>query len=109
MAKDIALGHHEKWDGSGYPSQLAGEGIPLCARMVAIADVFDALIQDRVYKRAVSLDEIVDIMLQARGTHFDPDLLDLFISLRKRIEEIANESTVPLFEGFRGKSRLYHR
>ncbi len=102
MAKDIALGHHEKWDGSGYPNALKGEEIPLSARMVAIADVFDALIQDRVYKKAMSKDETVKIMQVGRGSHFDPDLFDVFISLLDRFMNIANEHTTSLFEGFRG-------
>ncbi|MBL3588331.1 MAG: HD domain-containing protein [gamma proteobacterium endosymbiont of Lamellibrachia anaximandri] len=102
MAKDIALGHHEKWDGSGYPSGLAREEIPLSARMVAIADVFDALVHDRVYKCALSVEKAVEIMRKDRGIHFDPDLFDIFLHLLERFEEIAAEHSAPLFEGFRG-------
>jgi len=102
MAKDIALGHHEKWDGSGYPSGLAGEEIPLTARIVAIADVFDALVQDRVYKPAISVEEAFAIMRKSGGSHFDPDLLDRFVYLRERFAEIAGERSAPLFDGFRG-------
>lgn len=79
VAKQIARHHHERWDGTGYPDGLAGDAIPLPARLMAIADVFDALISPRVYKRAMSTDEARAIMAGLRGTHFDPDLLDLFV------------------------------
>ncbi|MDX2505296.1 MAG: HD domain-containing protein [Gammaproteobacteria bacterium] len=102
MAKDIALNHHEKWDGSGYPNGLVGEEIPISARMVAIADVFDALVQDRVYKCALSIEKSINIMKKSRGTHFDPDLFDLFINLLEKFKNIAAEHSAPLFEGFRG-------
>lgn len=76
MAKTIALTHHEKWDGSGYPAGLAGEDIPLVGRITALADVFDALTSVRPYKRAWSLDEAVDYIRRERGRHFDPLLVD---------------------------------
>lgn len=78
MAADIALGHHERWDGTGYPEGLAGEDIPLSARIVAIVDVYDALSHKRVYKEAMLEDEVIRIMQESRGSHFDPRLLDLF-------------------------------
>ena len=78
-AKQIALSHHERWDGSGYPEGLAGRDIPLAARIMAIADVFDALISVRVYKPAMPPSRAFEIMAAQRGRHFDPDLLDLFI------------------------------
>ncbi len=78
-AKQIALHHHERWNGSGYPDGLAGDAIPLAARLMAIADVFDALISRRVYKQALPFSEVRTMMLAERGQHFDPDLLDLFI------------------------------
>lgn len=78
-AASIALTHHEKWDGSGYPLGLQGEDIPLEGRMTAIADVFDALTSARCYKRAYTVDESLSIMRRGRSTHFDPDMLDLFI------------------------------
>ncbi|MCO7175378.1 HD-GYP domain-containing protein [Sporolactobacillus kofuensis] len=71
--------HHEKWDGSGYPDGLAGEKIPLSARIVALADVYDALRSKRVYKQAYSHDKAVKMIRESRGTHFDPDLVDVFL------------------------------
>ncbi len=80
LAATIALTHHEKFDGSGYPRQLAGEAIPLEGRIVAVADAFDALTTKRIYKPAFSADEAVDTMRKQRGTHFDPALLDTFLA-----------------------------
>jgi len=80
VASTVALAHHEKFDGSGYPRGLAGEEIPIEGRIAAIADVFDALTSDRVYKRAMPLGKALDVLREGRGTHFDPDLLDLFLS-----------------------------
>lgn len=79
LAKEIAHWHHEKWDGSGYPDGLAGDGIPISARLMAVADVFDALISPRVYKPAMSYSEARDIIVAGRGKHFDPDIVDAFI------------------------------
>jgi hypothetical protein len=81
MAATIALSHQEKWDGSGYPRGLAGEAIPLEGRIVAIADVFDALTSDRVYRKAFPVDEAITIMQEQRGRHFDPVLLDAFMEV----------------------------
>lgn len=78
-AAKIALTHHEHWDGNGYPNQLAGEDIPLEGRIAAIADVFDALTSDRVYRKAMTVETALSIMSEGRGTHFDPALLDIFI------------------------------
>ena len=78
IAKEIAHWHHEKWDGSGYPDGLAGEDIPVAARLMALADVFDALISTRVYKRAFSYEQAHANILSARGQHFDPDVVDAF-------------------------------
>ncbi|WP_018606679.1 response regulator [Uliginosibacterium gangwonense] len=78
-AKEIAHWHHEKWDGSGYPDGLAGDAIPLSARLMAVADVFDALISVRVYKPAVPYLEARAIMAAGRGAHFDPDIIDAFL------------------------------
>jgi putative two-component system response regulator len=75
----IALSHHEKWDGSGYPKGLAGENIPLWGRICAVADVFDALASKRPYKEAFSNEKSLEIMKEKRGTHFDPKLVDLFM------------------------------
>ncbi len=78
-AKEIAHGHHERWDGSGYPQGLSGEAIPLSARMMALADVYDALISKRVYKPAWSHADAVAMVRESRGTHFDPSLVDCFM------------------------------
>ncbi|MGA2165245.1 MAG: HD domain-containing phosphohydrolase [Solirubrobacteraceae bacterium] len=81
MAATIALSHHEKWDGSGYPRGLAGEAIPIEGRIVAVADVFDALTTDRVYRSAYTLEQAVELMREQRGRHFDPVLLDTFLEV----------------------------
>jgi methanogenic corrinoid protein MtbC1 len=81
LAATIALSHHEKWDGSGYPRGLAGEAIPIEGRIVAIADVFDALTSDRVYRKAFSVEKAVEMMREQRGHHFDPMLLDAFLEV----------------------------
>ena len=78
-AGEIALSHHEKWDGSGYPAGIAGEDIPLSGRICAVADVFDALTTRRVYKEAFSIEKSVGIMEEGRGEHFDPGVLDVFL------------------------------
>ncbi|OYW17018.1 MAG: hypothetical protein B7Z52_07470 [Burkholderiales bacterium 12-64-5] len=80
VAKEIARWHHEKWNGSGYPDGLAGDAIPISARLMAIADVFDALISKRVYKRAMSVAEAREIIVDGRGAHFDPDVVDAFVA-----------------------------
>jgi putative two-component system response regulator len=79
LAATIAWTHHEKYDGSGYSRRLAGEAIPLEGRIAAIADVFDALTTDKVYRPAHTLDKALAIMRRERGKHFDPNLLDLFL------------------------------
>jgi putative two-component system response regulator len=79
-AREIAMHHHERWDGSGYPHGLAGDAIPLAARLMAVADVFDALISRRVYKAPMSFDEARAMMQAGRAMHFDPHLLDLFVA-----------------------------
>jgi putative two-component system response regulator len=78
IAKEIAHWHHEKWDGSGYPDGLAGEAIPLAARLMALADVFDALISVRVYKPAMPFEQAHALILAGRGKHFDPEIVDAF-------------------------------
>jgi HD-GYP domain-containing protein (c-di-GMP phosphodiesterase class II)/methylmalonyl-CoA mutase cobalamin-binding subunit len=91
MAATIALSHQEKWDGSGYPRGLKGEAIPIEGRIVAVADVFDALTSDRVYRKAFSIDEAVQMMLEQRGRHFDPVLLDAFMEVLGRTGADARE------------------
>ena len=83
LASDIATYHHERWDGKGYPAGLSGENIPLSARIMAIADVFDALISQRCYKEAVSKEEAFEIIRQESGTHFDPQLAAVFLNHRE--------------------------
>jgi response regulator RpfG family c-di-GMP phosphodiesterase len=75
---EISGGHHERWDGTGYPRGLAGEKIPLAARIVAVADVFDALMSKRVYKPAMPYEQVVETIRAGRGTHFDPRVVDSF-------------------------------
>ncbi len=89
MAHEIALCHHEKWDGSGYPQGLTGSEIPLSARIVAIADVYDALVHKRVYKPAIAEIASLNIMKESKGQHFDPDLFDLFLDSLDDFREIA--------------------
>jgi len=88
-AKILVYRHHEKWDGTGYPDKLQGEEIPLQARMMSLADVYDALISERPYKKAFSHNEAMRIIAEGRGTHFDPDLTDIFISLSDEIRKIS--------------------
>jgi putative two-component system response regulator len=89
MAAEIALGHHERWDGKGYPSGLKGVDIPESARILAIVDVFDALTHDRVYRPALEPPEVLKIMQAGRGAHFDPRLFDIFWSLLPEMNAIA--------------------
>jgi len=88
-AKILAHRHHEKWDGTGYPDGLKGEKIPLQARMMAIADVYDALISERPYKKPLSHEEAMRIITAGRGTQFDPALTDLFVSLSVKIKAVS--------------------
>jgi len=94
LAKEIAHWHHEKWDGSGYPDGLSGEGIPVSARLMALADVFDALTSERVYKAAIPFDQAKEIILDCSGTHFDPNIVDAFIQSYDQIIKIAKQYQV---------------
>jgi len=87
-ASDIAMYHHEKWDGSGYPEGLYGENIPKSARIVAIADVYDALRSKRVYKEGFSHEKAVEIIMREREKSFDPDLIDIFLSVNQEFKEV---------------------
>jgi putative two-component system response regulator len=89
-AKDIAYSHQEKWDGSGYPEGLSGDAIPLSARLMAVADVYDALITRRVYKPAFTHEVAVDIIEKGRGKHFDPNVTDAFISVHLHFKAVAD-------------------
>jgi putative two-component system response regulator len=89
IAKDLVLCHQEKWDGSGYPRALAGTDIPVAARILAIGDVYDALITSKVYKDGVPHDKAVQIIFSERGAHFDPDMVDAFIEIQDTFDAIA--------------------
>jgi len=88
-AKEIAHSHQEKWDGSGYPQGLRGDAIPLSARLMAVADVYDALISTRVYKKAFTHDQAIGIITEGRGKHFDPEIVDAFLSITEQFRDIA--------------------
>jgi len=88
-AKILAYMHHEKWNGTGYPESLKGQEIPLQARMMALADVYDALVSERPYKKAFTHDEAMQIIAESRGIQFDPDLADLFLGLSAEISKIS--------------------
>ena len=105
MAAELALSHHERWDGQGYPSQLAGADIPLSGRIVAVVDFFDALTMDRVYRQAFSVDIALQMMEEQRGVAFDPEIVDIFLAhaaeldaLRQRINT-SRPSYTELVEG----------
>ncbi|AUB80734.1 HD-GYP domain-containing protein [Candidatus Thiodictyon syntrophicum] len=89
VAREISLNRHEKWDGSGYPAGLAGDAIPVSARLMALADVFDALLTRRVYKAPLTLEQTTRIIRDGRGTHFDPEVVDAFLACREQFSEIA--------------------
>lgn len=88
MAREVALSHHEKWDGSGYPNGLQGEDIPLSGRIVAVADVFDALTCKRAYKKAWTFEEASEYILSNAGSHFDPDICEAFSKVQGKFREI---------------------
>ncbi len=89
LAKEIAYSHQEKWDGSGYPEGLKGEAIPLSARMMALADVYDALISRRIYKEGMPHEQAMAIIAEGRGRHFDPDMVDAFLAIHEEFRAIA--------------------
>ncbi len=89
LAMEIAGSHHEKWDGSGYPKGLAGKAIPLSARLMAIADVFDALLSRRSYKESMSVEQTMAIILEGKGSHFDPEVVDAFMSIQNELLNVA--------------------
>jgi adenylate cyclase len=89
LAREITIAHHEKWDGSGYPQGLCGEQIPLGGRLMALADVYDALISKRVYKDPMPHEKAVQIIVEGRGTHFDPNVVDVFLENQERFREIS--------------------
>jgi putative two-component system response regulator len=89
FAREIAYSHHEKWDGSGYPEGLAGDAIPISGRLMALADVYDALISRRTHKEAMAHEQAVAIIQQTRGRHFDPDVVDAFLAIEDHFKAIA--------------------
>ena len=88
MARDIAMSHHERWDGTGYPQGLAGESIPLCGRITAVADVYDALTSQRVYKAAYTHEKAARIIADGSGSHFDPSIVDAFLKLEHEFSQV---------------------
>ena len=92
MAETIALNHHEKWDGGGYPRGIKGEEIPLVGRICAVADVFDALSSPRPYKKAWSFEDTIIEIKRLKGTHFDPRLVDAFLDISKSIKEVRDKN-----------------
>lgn len=105
-AREIAYGHHEKWDGGGYPEGLAGDAIPLSARLMAVADVYDALISRRVYKAPFPHEQAVAMIADGRGKHFDPDVVDAMLALADTFRDIARlYSDDDLVAGDAGVSR----
>jgi HD-GYP domain-containing protein (c-di-GMP phosphodiesterase class II) len=93
MAKDIVYTHHEWWDGSGYPRGIKGEAIPIAGRLVAVVDVYDALTARRLYRRPLPHEEAIEAIAAARGTHFDPAVVDAFVKAAPRIRHAA--ATIP--------------
>ena len=91
VAKEIAYQHHERWDGKGYPEGIAGTAIPLSARIMAVADVFDALISHRVYRRGLPFPDAINVIREGRGSHFDPDIVDCFLDDIEEFRLIAAE------------------
>ncbi|MCM1023920.1 MAG: response regulator [Prevotella sp.] len=96
VARDMAMYHHERWNGTGYPTGISGEDIPLCARILSIADVYDALTSKRSYKDAYSHEKAMEIIIKDREVFFDPELTDIFVSISDKIEEclLTKEQTV---------------
>ena len=88
---EMAHYHHEKWDGSGYPTGIKGEQIPLSARIMAVADVFDALVAERVYKKSFTYEKAMQIITEGSGTHFDPEVVSAFVKISK---ELYSERTL---------------
>jgi len=91
IAKNVARHHHEKWNGTGYPDKLKGEEIPLEARIMAIADVYDALVSKRCYKEAMSFEQAYSVMMESMGSHFDPQMEEVFVKSRAKLEEYYSE------------------
>ena len=93
IAKDIAYCHHERYDGTGYPRSLKGRDIPIPGRLMSVADVYDALISKRCYKRPFAHSKAIEIILSEKGTFFDPDVVDAFIELQEEFRQTALKHT----------------
>jgi response regulator RpfG family c-di-GMP phosphodiesterase len=90
IGREIAFYHHEKWDGSGYPKGLKGEAIPLSARLIALADVYDALTSKRVYKESYTHEKVREIIIKARGKHFAPEVVDAFLANEEKFKAVRH-------------------
>jgi len=99
LAREIAYGHHERWDGKGYPQGIAGEAIPLPARLMSLADVYDALTSRRVYKPALPHEEVATMIRQGRGEQFDPDVVDAFMQLQDEFQAVSQRFQDQEFRG----------
>ena len=93
MAKEIVLTHHERWDGNGYPHGLREEEIPIAGRIVAIVDVYDALVTKRVYRDPLPFEEAVTLITAWRGTHFDPAVVDAFLSVAPALHDLSKATS----------------
>lgn len=91
IAKEIIRHHQEKWDGSGYPDGLAGEAISIYSRLMAVADVYDALISRRVYREGLPHDQVAQVIVSGRGSHFDPSVVDAFLQLQDQFHDVAQQ------------------
>jgi putative two-component system response regulator len=89
--EDICYGHHERWDGNGYPQKLKENDIPLTARLAALADVYDALVCARVYKAAMPYEEAIKIIIEGRGSHFDPIIVDAVVQIQDQLKGISQK------------------
>ncbi|MCR5511251.1 MAG: HD domain-containing protein, partial [Lachnospiraceae bacterium] len=90
-AKDLAEFHHEKWNGKGYPNGISGEDIPLSARIMAVADVFDALVSKRSYKEGMPVEKAFSIIEEGKGSHFDPYVAQAFLNAEAEVREVVND------------------
>ena len=102
MAYDVARYHHEKWNGSGYPEGLSGNDIPLAARIMSVADVFDAVSEKRCYRDAMPLEKCFEIISKGSGTDFDPVLVETFLNIREIVTE-ARENSLVIVNNSSGK------
>jgi putative two-component system response regulator len=98
LARSVALNHHERWDGRGYPRGISGDNIPAAARILSIVDVYDALTHDRVYRKALAQEHVFTLMRRGMGTQFDPALLTTFFTIIDTIKTIADANTDSLYE-----------